>query len=132
MEHLAGIAIGDEGEASTTVTEALTVRHFQPTMPDVYGTPFMILLMEVASANAINPRLPEGWMSVGVDVNIRHLAATPRGRTVRAKARVIEVTDKLVRFEVEAWEGEKLIGKGTHSRAPIELARFERGLASAG
>lgn len=130
MKAFPGIAVGAEGEATTVVTRELTVRHFHPSMPEVYGTPFMIYLMEVAASNAIQPSLPAGWMSVGVDVNIRHLAATPVGRTVTARARVTKVTDKLIEFEVEAHDGKNLIGKGTHTRAPIELARFERALSN--
>jgi fluoroacetyl-CoA thioesterase len=129
MNPSAGITVGAEGEATTVVAREFTVRHFHANMPEVYGTPFMIYLMEVAASNAIQPALPAGWMSVGVDVNIRHLAATPVGRTVTARAKVTKVTEKLIEFEVQAHDGKNLIGKGTHSRAPIELARFERSLA---
>ena len=124
------IAVGAEGEATTVVTPEVTVRHFHANMPEVYGTPFMIYLMEVAASNAIQSSLPAGWVSVGVDVNIRHLAATPVGRTVTARAKVTNVTDKLIEFEVQAHDGKNLIGKGTHSRAPIELARFEQALSN--
>jgi fluoroacetyl-CoA thioesterase len=72
-------------------------------------------------ASAIQPRLPAGWVSVGV-------AATPVGRTVTATAKIRLVTTKLVEFEVEAHDGVRLIGKGTHTRAPVEVARFERWL----
>ncbi len=123
------VTVGAEGEAATVVTPEVTVRHFLPTMPAVYGTPFMLYLMEVAAGNAVQAALPEGWVSVGVGVNIQHLAATPLGRTVTARAKVTKVSEKLVEFEVEAHDGVNLIGKGTHTRAPIELARFERALA---
>jgi fluoroacetyl-CoA thioesterase len=126
MGATASLSPGAAGEATAVVVEQLTVRHFVPTMPAVYGTPFMIMLMEMAAANAMAPGLPEGWVSVGVDVNIRHLAATPLGRTVTASALVTRVGAKLVEFEVQAHDGVNLIGKGTHSRAPVELARFER------
>lgn len=125
-----GITVGAEGEATTVVTPEVTVRHFHANMPAVYGTPFMIYLMEVAASNAIQPALPPGWVSVGVDVNIRHLAATPVGQTVTARARVVKVGDKLIEFEVRAHDGKNLIGTGTHTRAPIELARFERALSN--
>ena len=75
----------------------------------------------------MNPYLPEGHLSVGVEVNVRHLAATPIGDTVTAKATVIEVVDKLVKFEVEAHDSAHLIGSGTHTRAVVELERFVRG-----
>jgi fluoroacetyl-CoA thioesterase len=97
-------------------------------MPKVYSTPYMIFLMETAAGNAIQSSLPSGWVSVGVDVNIRHMAATPVGNTVTARATVTAVSEKLVTFEVEAHDGTKLIGKGTHTRAPVELARFMKAL----
>ncbi len=128
MNSVVEITVGAEAEATTVVTREVTVRHFHANMPEVYGTPFMIYLMEVAAGNAVQPGLPIGWVSVGVDVNIRHLAPTPVGRTVTAHARVTKVTDKLIEFEVQAHDGKKLIGKGTHSRVPVNLARFEETL----
>jgi predicted thioesterase len=104
----------------------MTVAHFHPDMPEVYGTPMMIYLMEVAAAAAIQEYLPEGWVSVGALVNVRHLAATPVGFTVTAKAEVINVNDNLVTFAVEAHDGVEKIGEGTHVRAPVELERFDK------
>ncbi|MBL0313462.1 MAG: thioesterase family protein [Holophagaceae bacterium] len=129
MNPVADVVVGAESEATVVVTREVTVRHFHEEMPEVYGTPFMIYLMEVAASQAIQPSLPPGWTSVGFEVNIRHLAATPVGRTVTARAKVVAVTGKLVTFEVQAHDGVNLIGTGTHSRAPIDLARFEKGLA---
>lgn len=59
-------------------------------------------------------------------VNIRHLAATPVGRTVRAVARVVAVEARSVLFEVEAWDGDRKIGDGTHRRGVVNVSRFER------
>ncbi len=130
MNPATQIIPGAEGEASVVVTRELTVRHFRPNMPEVYGTPFMIYLMEVAADEAIQASLPSGWVSVGVEVHIRHLAPTPVGRTVTAKATVTGVSDKLITFDVQAHDGFNLIGTGTHTRAPIELARFEQALSN--
>jgi predicted thioesterase len=91
---------------------------------EVYGTPMMIYLMEVASSEAIQVYLPEGWVSVGVGVNIQHLAATPVGFTVTAKAEVVAVSDNTVTLKVEAYDDVEKIGEGAHVRAPIEMARF--------
>jgi predicted thioesterase len=99
-------------------------------MPAVYGTPMMIYLMELTSSRAVQKHLPEGWVSVGVVVNIKHLAATPVGFTVTAKAEVVEVTDKRIVFAVEAHDGVEKIGEGTHVRVPVELKRFEQGVKS--
>ncbi len=117
-----------EGRETVVVTREITVAHFHPEMPEVYGTPFMIYLMEVAATNAIQPFLPEGYTSVGTVVHVRHLAATPIGRTVTAKAKVESMTDRTVTFSVESHDGHELIGSGTHTRAVIDLARFNRQL----
>lgn len=118
------IPLGVTGTKSVVVTPDLTVAHYHPGLPEAYGTPMMIYLMEVAAGTAIKPYLPDGWASVGVAVSVRHLAATPVGRTVTATAKVIAVDEKTVTFEVTAHDGIELIGQGTHVRAPIELARF--------
>lgn len=129
MNLIERVSVGAEGEATTVVRPEDTVRHFHPSMPEAYGTPFMIYLMEVAASNAVQPSMPEGWVTVGVDVNIRHMAATPVGRTVVARATVTMVSDRLVTFEVQAHDGINTIGKGTHTRAPVELKRFNAALA---
>jgi fluoroacetyl-CoA thioesterase len=127
--HARTIPLGAAATASTRVTHELTVARYHAGLPEAYGTPMMIYLMELAAAEAISPFLPDGWTSVGVAVNVRHLAATPVGRTVTAVATVIAVDDKTVTFAVSAEDGLEPIGEGTHTRAPIELSRFNRGLA---
>lgn len=113
-----------------TVTREKTVAHFHDDMPEVYGTPFMIYLMELAAATAIQPYLPPGWISVGAGVEVEHLAATPTGFTITARAEVLEWDGKTATFAVEAKDGVELIGRGRHVRAPVELARFNRGVAA--
>ena len=125
-----GIPVGASAERSVVVTRKMTVAHSHPEMPAAYGTPFMIYLMEVAAAEAIQPYLPPGWHSVGVAVDVRHLAATPVGHTVTATARVVAVDDKTVTFALTAHDDLERIGEGTHTRAPIDLARFNRRLAA--
>jgi fluoroacetyl-CoA thioesterase len=125
MNALDYIAIGMTAEKTATVTSEMTVGHFVPDMPQVYATPMMILHMEMASGSAIASHLPEGFVSVGMDVKVRHLAATPVGRTVRAISRVIEIDPKSVAFEVEAWDGDRKIGDGTHRRGIVNVREFE-------
>jgi fluoroacetyl-CoA thioesterase len=119
------IPIGAAATKSIVVAREMTVAHFHPDMPEVYGTPMMIYLMEVAAAEAIQRYLPEGWVSVGILVNVQHLSATPTGMTVTARAEVIAVGDGTVTFAVEADDGTDKIGAGTHVRAPVHLKRFE-------
>ena len=125
MNPLDKVTVGMTAEKKVTVTPEMTVGHVVPGMPAVYGTPTMILHMEMAAGSAIQPSLPAGYVSVGMMVNIRHLAATPIGRTVRAIARVAKVGEKSILFEVEAWDGERKIGDGTHRRGVVNVAEFE-------
>jgi fluoroacetyl-CoA thioesterase len=115
-------------EKLVTVASEMTIGHAVPGMPAVYGTPTMILHMEMAAGSAIQPSLPAGYVSVGMMVNVRHLAATPIGRRVRAIARVAKVEEKSVLFEFEAWDGDRKIGDGTHRRGIVNVAEFEKQL----
>ena len=124
MEATAGIPEGAEAEKSQVVTEEMTVAWHHPDMPPVFGTPVMIYQMELTAAAAIENYLPEGWVTVGVVVNVKHLAATPVGATVTAKARVLSVDGYLITFAIEAHDGVEKIGEGTHVRAAVEMDRF--------
>lgn len=126
MNPLEKVTAGMTADKLVAVTPEMTVGHVIPGMPAVYGTPMMILHMEMAAGSAVQPFLPAGHVSVGMMVNIRHLAATPVGRTVRAIARVIAVEAKSVLFEIEAWDGGRKIGDGTHRRGVVDVAEFER------
>jgi predicted thioesterase len=118
------IPIGATATKSLVVTREMTVAHHVDSMPEVYGTPIMIYHMETAAGEAITPYLPPGWISVGVVVNVKHLAATPIGATVTVTATVTNVSGSTVAFSVEAHDGHEKIGEGVHVRAPVELERF--------
>ena len=126
MTPIGKITLGMTAQKTVTVTPEMTVGHFVAGMPQVYATAMMILHMEMAAGASIASDLPEGFVSVGMDVKIRHLAATPVGRTVRAISRVIQVDTKSVAFEVEAWDGHRKIGDGTHRRGIVNLVQFEK------
>ena len=126
MRALDNVTVGMTAEKTVTVTSEMTVGHFVAQMPQVYATPIMILHMEMASGSAIASHLAEGFVSVGMDVKVRHLAATPVGRTVRAISRVIQIDPKSVVFEVEAWDGDRKIGDGTHRRGIVNVLEFEK------
>lgn len=98
----------------------------------VFSTPAMINLMEHAARAALAPFLEEGQESVGVDVQVEHLAATPLGADVRATARVTDIQERVVAFEIEAFDGDDKIGRGTHRRAVIRVDRFAAKVAEKG
>ncbi len=126
MSPLEKITVGMTAEKKVIVTPEMTVGHVVPGMPAVYGTPMMILHMEMAAGSAIQSSLPAGYVSVGMTVNVRHLAATPIGRTVRAIARVAGIEEKSVVFDVEAWDGDRKIGDGMHRRGVVNVVEFEK------
>jgi fluoroacetyl-CoA thioesterase len=124
------ITVGMSAERILDVTPDITVRHFVPTMPAVFATPMMIMAMEMTSVDAIAAVLPQGFVTLGIDVDIRHLAATPVGRQVRTTSRVTAVERKVIRFEVEAFDGDRRIGKGRHGRGLVNVASFTRRLGA--
>ena len=82
------IKIGMSAERILVVPPERTVGHFVKTMPLVYATPMMILEMEMTSGDAIARHLAPGWITVGTEVDVRHLAASPVGATIRTKERI--------------------------------------------
>jgi predicted thioesterase len=126
MSAIHSIPVGATGQQSVVVTRDITIASLDDRLPSVFATPAMINFMEITAAQAIEPYLPDGWLSVGVVVNVRHLAATPEGATVRVTATVTEVGDKRVTFAVEAHDEVEKIGEGTHVRALVERSRFLR------
>lgn len=120
------LPIGLTGEAIVTVGAELTARHMGSGAVGVFATPEMVRLMERAAVNALAPRLAAGQQSVGTLVNVRHLAATPLGATVTARAELIAVDGRRLTFRVSASDGIDTIGEGLHERALIDLARFEQ------
>jgi len=123
-EPLADVRPGMTGRKEVVVTRDLTVGAHVDGMPFVYATPMMILAMEIASGEAVRGHLPAGWATVGSEINVRHLAPTPVGRTVVATARVIEVAGRSVLFAVQAHDGVRKVGEGAHRRGAVHLKRF--------
>ena len=118
------IKVGMSAERILVVPPERTVGHFLAHMPLVYATPMMILEMEMTSGDAIAKHLVPGWITVGTEVDVRHLAASPVGATIRTTARVIEVERRVIRFEVEAFDGARKIGEGRHGRGLVNYDQF--------
>src|SRR5882672_3782166 len=123
------IKVGMSAERTLVVPPERTVGHFVKGMPMVYATPMMILEMEMAAGDAIRGHLAPGWVTVGTEVDIKHLAASLVGATVRTTAKVIAVERRVIRFEVEAFEGQRKIGDGRHARGLVNVEMFTRRLA---
>lgn len=122
--------IGLIGEATVNVTAEVTARHLGSGGVSVFATPEMVRLMERAAVNGLTSYLAPGQQSVGTVVNVRHLAATPLGATVTARAELLAVEGRRLTFCVSAHDGMDTIGEGMHERALIDLARFEAKVAA--
>lgn len=118
------LTTGMKGEAVTTVVHENTAAAVGAGGVEVFGTPMMVALMENAAWQAVIAALDEGQVTVGTTVNIRHLAATPIGQQVRATAELIQIDDRRLLFNVEAYDERQKIGDGQHERYIVYLDRF--------
>jgi fluoroacetyl-CoA thioesterase len=108
-------------EIIAVVDDSLVVKHMGG--DGVLSTPSMIGLMERAGIQAVQPHLPAGHTTVGFEVNVKHFAATPKGKKVTVRAELLEIDGRKLRFKVEAHDEDKKIGDGTHRRAIVQIQR---------
>jgi fluoroacetyl-CoA thioesterase len=118
------LTIGLRGTASTTVTPEKTAAACGSGSLPVFGTPFLLALMEEATCNAVSDALEDGQSTVGVSMDIRHSAPSPVGMEVRAEATLTEVTGKMLTFSVTAYDQAGEIGSGTVCRCIIRSESF--------
>ncbi|HEX9774177.1 MAG TPA: thioesterase family protein [Actinomycetota bacterium] len=119
-----GPELGATGEASRTVREQDTATAVGSGEVPVFSTPMLCALIEDAAVAAVAGALPEGAVSVGTRIELDHLKASAVGARVRATARVTSVEGRAIGFACEAFEGDTLIGRATHTRAVVDRARF--------
>jgi fluoroacetyl-CoA thioesterase len=115
---------GLTGETETTVTESNTAARLGSGVVPVFGTPALVGLMEGAAIRALADRLPSGQTSVGGRIDVRHLAPTPVGMRVHARAELLEVEGRRLVFHIEAWDEAEQIGAATHERFVVDEERF--------
>lgn len=118
------LEIGIKGSSSCTVTLNDTAKALGSGGLDVLSTPKLIALMENAALLSVRPYLEEGSDTVGTLLNVKHLAATPVGMTVRAEAELIEIDRHRLVFSVKAWDEVELVGEGTHERFIVDMEKF--------
>ncbi|MBO5317539.1 MAG: thioesterase family protein [Oscillospiraceae bacterium] len=118
------INVGMTGQVQTNVEREDTAAEVGSGSLLVYATPCMVALMEGAACEAIAPALPEEKTSVGIELSISHVSATPVGMDVYATAEVTAVDGNTVTFHIAAFDEAGKIGEGTHKRAIISTQRF--------
>jgi predicted thioesterase len=117
------------GEVRLVVGPEHTAQHLGSGGVQVLATPQMVLLMERAGVAAVDRLLPEGYLSVGAALDVRHLAPTPVGWEVVARAELLEVDGRALTFRVTLHDGMELTGEGIHRRAIVSLERFGQRVA---
>lgn len=118
------VKVGLIGETEHTVTDQDTAARWRSGLVDAYSTPTLIGLAENACVIAVEKHLNDDQTSVGIEVSVKHLAATPVGMTVKAKAELVEVDGRRLKFRIEAWDEKEKVCEGWHSRAIVDRSRF--------
>jgi fluoroacetyl-CoA thioesterase len=121
-----GLRPGLTGTAEIVVGEEHTAPHVGSGEVHVLATPVMVNLMEAAALAAAERFLPPGHQSLGTQLDVRHIAATPVGMRAHARAELIALDGRRLSFKVEAWDEHELIGDGTHVRVVVNVARFDQ------
>ncbi len=116
--------IGLKGRAEEIVTKENTAIRMCSGTVEVYATPCMIALIEKAASNSVLPLLEEGFSTVGTELHVKHLAATPIGMKVWAESELIEVDNRKLLFIAKVYDEKGLIGEGTHERFIINIEKF--------
>lgn len=118
------IEVGMKSEVVNLVEREDTAQEVGSGSLLVYATPCMAALMEGAACEAIADSLGENETTVGIELNIKHVSATPVGLEVRAEAEVTAVEGKIISFALKAYDEAGLIGEGTHRRALVNAQKF--------
>ena len=124
------LAPGVLGHAELIVRDEHTAPRIGSGRVRVLATPVMINLMEAAALDAAENLIPDGFQSLGIHLDVRHIAATPVGMRVRASAQLIKVDGRRLDFAVEAHDEKDLIGDGLHQRIIVNVERFDARLAA--
>lgn len=119
------IAVGTVGTSTLIVASEHTAPRVGSGRIAVLATPVMINCIEAAALAACEHLLPAGHQSLGIHLDVRHIAATPVGMRVTARAEVLKVDGRTIWFRVEAHDEKELIGDGLHERVVVNVERFD-------
>jgi|UniRef100_A0A7V4DE64 predicted thioesterase len=110
------------------VNEETTADRFDPDMVPAFATPMLVSLMDNAAHEAVKHHLPEGYVSVGTRISISHIAATPKGMKVTARATLVEIYRNRLVFEAEAFDEVEKVGEGRLERFVVNREWFMKRL----
>ena len=122
--------IGTKREEKLLVTSEVAIDFLGMETARVLSTPHLIGHLEMTARNSVKPLLAAGQDTVGTQVNVAHLAASPIGMNVTFRSEVISADDRRIDFKVEAFDEQEKIAEGTHQRAIVNVARFATRVAA--
>lgn len=120
------LQIGIRNRKEDVVTKSNSANAVGSGLLEVYATPSMIALMEGCSHESVAPYLEEGCGTVGISLDIRHVAATPVGMKVYCESELTKVDGRILTFDVKAYDEKGLIGEGTHVRCIVFNEKFQQ------
>ena len=123
-EILSNMQVGITNTSTIKVTEKDTAKSHGSGTLDVFATPAMIALMENTAMTSAAPYLAEGEATVGTEINVKHLSATPIGCEVTCRSELVETDGRKLTFKVTASDNKGVIGEGTHTRFIIKTEKF--------
>lgn len=118
------LTVGISNECVREVTLENTASALGSGMLEVFATPAMIALMEETCLKSVQAEMEEGWGTVGTEINIEHVSASPVGMQVRCVSKLVEVDGRKLVFDVQAFDNAGLVGQGTHVRFMVQNERF--------
>ena len=118
------ITNGMTGSYKVLVSDGNTAKTMKSGSLDVFATPSLVAIMEAAAVDAINNELEDNETSVGCYISTSHLAPSLIGDEIVAKAEVINVDGRQIKFKVSAFDGDMLIGEGEHTRVVVDKEKF--------
>ena len=117
------------GTSTQIVEEHMLAKQVGSGKAAVYATPTMVALMENAAMKAVEDYLGAGFDTVGIEIDVSHVAPSPLGMRIRAEAELIGIERKILTFRVAAYDEIELIGEAMHKRAIVNSARFNEKVA---
>jgi len=124
--------IGEVGELAISTNLSHAVEFHGDGMPAVVSTPNIIQFLERTARHLLTPHLEKDERSVGLEIDIRHLAPTPIGQTIHCRAQVISVDGSKIQFQIEARDAHEVIVRGLHKRAIIRTESFTKRVKAKG
>ncbi len=115
---------GIENSITITVTAEDTAARYGSGLIEVFATPAMIGLMENVAQSSVAKLLPQGCITLGIEINAKHIKATAVGGRVTCKSKLTKVDGKKLSFTIQAWDEKGEIGYATHDRYIVDSVKF--------